>query len=146
MSKGWLEAIVSPALKERITLVGLCDVDPKAAERRRDEFKLDAAVGENLDALLTKTKPDLLFDVVIPGARHAVVSAGLSHGCHVLSEKPMAPSIEEGRDLVARASAARQSWPSSRTWYAVAEGRPRNAAGSSSEVSVARSQRSSLSS
>jgi predicted dehydrogenase len=106
MSKGWLEAIASPLLKGRVNLVGLCDVDIKAAERRRDEFKLDTAVGDNLDDLLAKTKPDLLFDVVIPGARHSVVSAGLSHGCHVLSEKPMATSIEEGRDLVARAKAA----------------------------------------
>jgi len=106
MSKGWLEAIASPALRNHVRLVGLCDVDPKAAERRRDEFKLDVAVDSDLGALLEKTKPDLLFDVVVPAARHAVVSTGLSHGCHVLSEKPMAPSIEEGRDLVARAKIA----------------------------------------
>lgn len=106
MSRGWLEAIASPGLKDRVTLVGLCDVDLKAAERRRDEFKLDVAVGTDLAALLKETKPDLLFDVVIPGARHEVVATGLGHGCHVLSEKPMATSLEEGRDLVARARAA----------------------------------------
>ena len=33
-------------------------------------------------------------------------SAGLAAGCHVLSEKPMAETLEEARDLVARAKAA----------------------------------------
>lgn len=106
MSRGWLEAIASPALRDRVKLVGLCDVDIKAAARRRDEGKLDVAVGDDLDTLLAEMKPDLVFDVVIPAARHAVVSTALAHGCHVLSEKPMAPSIEEGRDLVAKAKAA----------------------------------------
>jgi predicted dehydrogenase len=42
--------------------------------------------------------------VVIPGARHDVVATGLRHGCHVLSEKPMASSLEAARDLVALAA------------------------------------------
>ncbi len=60
-------------------------------------------IGTDLDAVLTETKPDLLFDVVIPAARHDVVATGLRHGCHVLSEKPMATSTDEARDLVALA-------------------------------------------
>jgi predicted dehydrogenase len=106
MSRGWLEPLGLAGLKNRVNLVGLCDVDVHAAEKRRDEFGLDAAVGADLAALLEQTKPDLVFDVVVPAARHAVVSTALSHGCHVLSEKPMSPSIEEGRDLVARARVA----------------------------------------
>jgi predicted dehydrogenase len=106
MSDGWLEPLTRPGLKDRVQLVGLCDIDVGAAERRRDKFAFDVAVGADLAALLEGTKPNLVFDVVVPGARHAVVSTALSYGCHVLSEKPMAPSIEEGRDLVARAQAA----------------------------------------
>lgn len=108
MSRGWLKAIAeTPALKDRITVVGLNDLDRAAATRLADEFGLTgAAVETDLNALLDRTRPDLLFDVVIPVARRQVVAAGLDHGCHVLSEKPMASSLGEARDLVARAAKA----------------------------------------
>ncbi|MDF2983971.1 MAG: exported oxidoreductase [Devosia sp.] len=108
MSKGWLKAIAeTPALRDRITIVGLNDINPDAAHRLAAEFGLSkAAVEGDLEALLNGTRPDLLFDVVIPGARHDVVAAALEHGCHVLSEKPMAASLGDARDLVARAAKA----------------------------------------
>nr|WP_055045693.1 Gfo/Idh/MocA family oxidoreductase [Devosia sp. A16] len=108
MSKGWLKAISeTPALRERISIVGLNDINPEAAHRLAAEFGLGkAAVESDLDALLSGTRPDLVFDVVVPGARHEVVATALRHGCHVLSEKPMAASLDEARDLVARAARA----------------------------------------
>lgn len=108
MSRGWLKAIAeTPTLHERLTIVGLNDLDAAAADRLAAEFGLKtAAIEPNLEALLAGTKPDLVFDVVIPAARHQVVSTALRHDCHVLSEKPMATSLEEARDLVARAEAA----------------------------------------
>jgi predicted dehydrogenase len=107
MSGGWLRPLTTlPGLKDRVTVVGLCDINPKVAEARRAEFGLDAQVGSDLDAMLAATKPDFLFDVVIPAARHDVVASGLSHGCHVLSEKPMGTSLAEAQDLVARAKGA----------------------------------------
>jgi predicted dehydrogenase len=42
--------------------------------------------------------------VVVPAARANVVETGLRHGCHVLSEKPMATSIAEGRAMIAQAA------------------------------------------
>ena len=107
MSKGWLKAIAeAPDLRDRITIVGLNDLDRSAADRLAVEFGLThAAIGTDLPALLTDARPDLLFDVVIPGARHDVVATGLRHGCHVLSEKPMATSLAQGRELVALAAA-----------------------------------------
>jgi len=56
--------------------------------------------------VLAQTKPDLVFDVVIPGARRDVVASGLAASCHVLSEKPMAATLEAGRELVALAAKA----------------------------------------
>lgn len=106
MSKGWLKAIAeTPALRDRITIVGLNDINPDAAHRLAAEFGLGkAAVESDLEALLSGTRPDLVFDVVIPGARHDVVATALRHGCHVLSEKPMAASLADARDLVALAA------------------------------------------
>jgi len=107
MAKGWLKALAeTPELAGRVVVVGLVDLDLGAANRLRDEFGLSAATGTELDAMLTQTKPDLLFDVVIPSARRDVVMTGLRHGCHVLTEKPMAASLAEARDLVAAAKSA----------------------------------------
>jgi predicted dehydrogenase len=108
MSKGWLKAIAeTPELASRITIVGLVDLNLAAAEALRAEFGLnDAAIGTDLAALLAEVKPDLVFDVVIPAARHEVVTTALGFGCHVLSEKPLADTLDAGRDIVARAKSA----------------------------------------
>ncbi len=108
MSKGWLEALTGqPSLRDRVAIVGLVDIDRSAAQRRRTEFSLsDAEIGTDLEAMLAKTTPDLLFDVAIPSTRRDVVLTGFRHGCHVLTEKPMATSMAEAREIVAAAKAA----------------------------------------
>jgi predicted dehydrogenase len=104
MSRAWLAAA---ARIEGLEVVGLADLDPARARSRASEFALpDALVTTDVKTLLAETRPDILFDVVVPTARHAIVSAGLDAGCHVLSEKPMAETLDEARDLVARANAA----------------------------------------
>ena len=107
MAGGWLKAIASPALAGQVEIAGLVDIDLAAAEKLRGNFGLtSAATGTDLESMLSATKPDLLFDVVIPSARRDVVAAGLRHGCNVLSEKPMAASMEEARELLALAKDA----------------------------------------
>lgn len=108
MSKGWLEALTGqPLLRDRVAIAGLVDIDLAAAERRRRESSLPGAeVGTDLEAMLSKLKPDLLFDVALPSSRRDVVLTGLRHGCHVLTEKPMAASMEEAREIVVAARAA----------------------------------------
>lgn len=102
MSKGWLSALAEhDLLKGRVRIVGLVDLDRATAEARAEEFGLtDLVIGTDLDTVLTQTKPDLLFDVVIPAARAGVVETGLAHGCHVLSEKPIATSLAEAQHLI----------------------------------------------
>jgi predicted dehydrogenase len=107
MSKGWLEALTDKPLRESVKVVGLVDLDRAAAERRKTEFSLaDAQIGTDLDAMLAATKPDLLFDVAVPADRRDVVLTGFRHGCHVLTEKPMAASMAEAREILAAAKRA----------------------------------------
>ena len=103
MARGWVKALTEqPALMGRVNLVGLVDVHLPAAQGLRDAFALTGVtLGTDLAAVLAATKPDLLFDVVIPAARQQVVSTGLQMGAHVLSEKPMAVSMTDARALVA---------------------------------------------
>ena len=108
MSKGWLTALLEhPLLKGKVRIVGLVDLDRANAEARASEFALeDAVIGTELDAVLTETKPDLLFDIVVPAARAGLVETGLRHGCHVLTEKPMATSLNEAKAMITQAEAA----------------------------------------
>ena len=108
MAKGWLKALTEAnELRGRVEVVGLVDLDLSAAVDMRREFGLtEAKAGFDLEAMLAETKPALLFDVVIPAARRDVVMRGLRHGCHVLTEKPMAASLDEAREIVEAARAA----------------------------------------
>ncbi|MBA8879717.1 putative dehydrogenase [Phyllobacterium myrsinacearum] len=104
MSKAWFEA--ARAIGD-IDIVGVVDLAKERAEARIEEFALASAIAsDNLSDILARTNPDLLFDIVVPAARHATVAAGLEAGCHVLSEKPMAETMDEASDLVRRANAA----------------------------------------
>lgn len=108
MANGWLEAIAkTPGLTEKIHLVGLVDLDRSTAEKLAEKHELSSvAIGTDLDVMLAELRPDLVFDVAVPGAREEIVSTALSRGCHVLSEKPMATSLEAARRLVEAADAA----------------------------------------
>lgn len=108
MAKGWLRAVQStPELREALRIAGLVDLDERVARALAEEFGLaDAVVGTNLVRVLAQTEADIVFDVVIPAARHTVVTAALAQGCHVLSEKPMANSMEEAADLLKAAAQA----------------------------------------
>jgi predicted dehydrogenase len=104
MSESWLRA--ATALPD-LAVVGLVDLREEAARRRAEQFALhDAAVGTDLEAMLSQTRPEIVFDCSVPEAHLPVTLAALAHGCHVLGEKPMAASLEQGRQMIAAAQAA----------------------------------------
>ncbi|WP_306833858.1 Gfo/Idh/MocA family protein [Neorhizobium huautlense] len=108
MAKGWLRAVQStPDLRDALRIVGLVDLNEDVAQALAAEFGLaDVVIGTDLQTVLEATKAEIVFDVVIPAARHVVVTTALAHGCHVLSEKPMANSMEEAADLLKAAAKA----------------------------------------
>lgn len=112
MSNGWLKALAeTPALADEVKIVGFVDLDETLARARADAHgHTDAAAGSDLDAMLADLKPDLLFDIVVPAARRTVVEKAFAHGCHVLSEKPMAANMQDAEALLEAASAAGRVW------------------------------------
>lgn len=98
MSRAWLQAARQI---DGLTIVGLADLDEGRARGRAAEFDLaDVAIASDIGTLVAGCTPDLVFDVVVPAARHGVVRAALAAGCHVLSEKPLAETMDEARNLV----------------------------------------------
>jgi predicted dehydrogenase len=103
MSHAWLSLVVG---RSDVEIVGLVDPDVAAAERKKGKYELDVPVFVSIAPALAATAPDLVLDVVVPEARREVVTRALAAGCHVLSEKPMAASLADARELVAAADRA----------------------------------------
>ncbi|RUT81934.1 Gfo/Idh/MocA family oxidoreductase, partial [Mesorhizobium sp. M7A.T.Ca.US.000.02.1.1] len=104
MSKAWLDAIRQI---DGLAIVGLVDLDADRARARAQEYSLtNAVIGSNLDAVLDQTKPQAVFDVVVPAARREVAFSAFAHNCHLLTEKPLADSPENARAIVEAARRA----------------------------------------
>jgi predicted dehydrogenase len=104
MSKAWLNAVSEVP---EIAVVGLVDLDADRAKARAREYELNGvAIGTNLDAVLDLTRPQAVFDVVVPAARREVAFSALTHHCHLLTEKPLADSPDNARAIVERARQA----------------------------------------
>src|SRR5260370_8082722 len=74
-------------MKDRVTIVGGCDVDRAAQDLARGKWKLPH-VCDDARELIDKTKPDIV-SVCTPPALHLENSTlALKAGCHVFCEKP----------------------------------------------------------
>ena len=99
ISNAWFTP--SKKFEDEIEFVGLVDLNIENAEKRKEEHGLDDAVtGTDLQAVLDKTNPDVVFDCTVPKAHCSVTVTALNHGCHVMGEKPMAESMEEADKMV----------------------------------------------
>ncbi|TPJ79908.1 Gfo/Idh/MocA family oxidoreductase [Mesorhizobium sp. B2-6-2] len=104
MSKHWLDAVKQI---DGLAIVGLVDLDVERAQARAREYALsNAIIGTDLDAVLDQTKPDAVFDVVVPAARREVALSAFAHNCHLLTEKPLADSPDNARAIVEAARRA----------------------------------------
>ena len=104
MSKAWLGALQQI---EDVTIKGLVDLDTARAETRASEFGLNGvAVGSDFDAVLDETRPDIVFDVAFPSTRRDLALSAFRHGCHLLTEKPLADTREHAEEIVAAARGA----------------------------------------
>jgi predicted dehydrogenase len=82
-----------------VQLVGVCDLDEDRGEELAHQFKTEYF--KRFEDLLGKVD---CVSVAVPTVHHhRVCSLFLDEGCHVLVEKPIASSLDEGRDLISRA-------------------------------------------
>ena len=113
ISREWFRGVAdAPDLE----LVGLVDLLEPNAEKRRAEYAPGARVGTNLAEMLMQTRPDVVFDCTVPAAHFGVVTTALEHGCHVLGEKPMADTLEQGRLMIQKAQEADKLFVVMQNW------------------------------
>jgi predicted dehydrogenase len=78
-------------LKDRVQLVGICDVNQKALSSAAERFRVPNT-HSSLSELISSQRPDLVI-VCTPPQTHAELAVrALEGGAHVLVEKPMALS------------------------------------------------------
>jgi len=92
------------AAYERLELAGVTDIRPGRAEAFAAEY--GGRVYADLAALLDDSSVDTVVNLTEPQAHAKVSRAALESGKHVHSEKPLALSHAEARELVELASAA----------------------------------------
>lgn len=81
-----------------VEIVAVCDIVPERVEETAAQYGAKAYT--DYQELLDQVKPDIV-SVCLPNYLHAPVSiAALEAGAHVLCEKPMATSTEEGEAMI----------------------------------------------
>ena len=88
----------------RAELVGVCDIDDSVLKRVASETK--AKPYSRLEALLEDCPADIVVLATPSGlhAQQAILTA--ESGRHVMTEKPMATRLQDGKDMVAACDAA----------------------------------------
>ncbi|MEO8531301.1 MAG: Gfo/Idh/MocA family oxidoreductase, partial [Deltaproteobacteria bacterium] len=105
MAGGWVKSLTQTSLAERIEICALVDPNLDMAKAMQSTFDLSEAVlSADLASVLASEKPDLVFDIAVPAARLDIIRMALEAGCDVLTEKPMAVSIEDARTINALAA------------------------------------------
>ena len=90
---------------QNIALVAVCDRDRAAAERRAAEFEVPA-VHTDLVEMLDAARPDVL-DIATPPTTHLpFIREAAARGIPVLCQKPLAPTLDEAREIVRVAEVA----------------------------------------
>lgn len=66
------------------------------------------ALFDDWKAALSKTKPDAVCISTYPDTHEAIAVAAFAQGCHVFTEKPVAPTVESCERVIAAAKAAKK--------------------------------------
>lgn len=74
----------------------VADIVPAAAQKRADEFNVQA---QTPDELLKNSEIDIIVNLTIPSTHYSVSMDIVSAGKHAYSEKPFVLSLEEGMAL-----------------------------------------------
>ena len=97
MANVWIQYALK---RSNCSIVGLVDIRIEAARELAAKYGLDCDVYEDLAQAIRETGATLVFDTTTPSSHHLVATTAMLNGCDVLSEKPLASSLENGRSIL----------------------------------------------
>lgn len=89
-----------------VDVVAIAGSSQKSADQKAREYKVDRAYGD-FHALIADPDVQVIHNTTPNHLHFPVVMAALAAGKHVISDKPLAPSVDEGRQLYEAALAAK---------------------------------------
>lgn len=87
-------------------IVALVDIAEENAKNMAERYHLNCGIYRDIGEAIKDSGANLVFNVTVPEAHYHITTTALKMGCHVLSEKPMASSLEEAEEMVAIAQEA----------------------------------------
>lgn len=105
---GSIATVWAGALSTRhdVEIVALVDSQPEAAKGFGDRHEITCPVFTDIALALSAEPIDVVCNITPPEVHAAVDLLALDAGCHVLTEKPLTPSVAEGKRVHAAAQAA----------------------------------------
>ncbi|MHC4249497.1 MAG: Gfo/Idh/MocA family protein [Planctomycetota bacterium] len=102
--RGWTKVLAG---SDDVELVGIADVSREALDAARAKHNLAEDVCHtSLDEALSELSPEIVVCVTPPEFHREVAEAALSAGAHVITEKPLAGTMEDARAMAEAADAA----------------------------------------
>lgn len=102
MGNAWLRAVqASPHVEH----AGFVEINDEIARRQAEQYGLDSAlIFKSLEAALQAVAADGVIDITPPQFHQAVSTTALEAGIPVLSEKPLANTLEAAQAIVKKAN------------------------------------------
>ena len=92
-------------LQDRLRLTAL--VEPVAENRAKAAHRApDVPSFETSEALFASQSPDIVYIATLPHLHKELVLQAFAAGCHVVCEKPLAPTVADCEEMVAAAETA----------------------------------------
>ena len=106
ISQTWLRALGE---LDSVDLVAMVDIVEENAQERAAQFGYEGIlITDTLEKALELTGPEVVFNCTIPDAHYDVSMTALESGCHVLTEKPLASSMQIASEMVSAAEDAQR--------------------------------------
>lgn len=95
---------IAAAIENGLSIAALCDLDPSLCRALIAKFSLgEIPVYTDHKTMLAEIEPDLCAIATESGSHARIALDCIGAGCHVIVEKPMALSLSDADEMIARA-------------------------------------------
>ncbi|GGG00045.1 Gfo/Idh/MocA family protein [Paenibacillus abyssi] len=97
MANSWIQYALQ---REDTEIVALVDIKIEFAQAMAEKYGLSCKVFTDLSEAIRETGTNLVFDITIPASHYGISTTAMRLGCDVFTEKPLAESMAECRDII----------------------------------------------